>query len=95
MLEDDGGSGLHLRDLKLEDVAAYLECDPRLLRILLRKLANTPSAIEYGPHSAVCITKAVSLTEAELEDYLQGSGDEITELEALYDQQDIREHNPQ
>jgi hypothetical protein len=38
----------------------------------------------------VAITKAVSFTAAELADYMLDSGDEITELEALYDRQDAR-----
>jgi hypothetical protein len=37
MLENDGGSGLNLRDLKLEDVAGYLKCDPDRLRTLATK----------------------------------------------------------
>src|ERR1035441_6942471 len=40
---------MELRELKLEDVAAYLRCDPERLRKLLIRLAITPSAIKYGP----------------------------------------------
>ena len=88
----EGDSGLRaLRELKLQDVAEYLRCDPERLRKLLIRLAITPSAIEYGPdYQAVAITKAIALTAAELEDYLQDSGDEITELAALYSRQDDR-----
>jgi hypothetical protein len=54
-------------------------------------MAETPSAIEYGPdYQAVAIEKAIFYTPAELEDYLQDSGDEIVTLEALYDLQDDR-----
>ena len=92
MMKEEGDSDVcPLRELKLEDVAEYLRCDPERLRKLLIRLAKTPSAIEYGPdYEAVAITKAVPLTAAELEDYLQDSGDEITELEALYSRQDDR-----
>jgi hypothetical protein len=80
-----------LKEIPLEVVAAYLKCDPELLRKALRRLAKIGSAIEYGPdYQAVAITKAIALTAAELEDYLQDSGDEITELEALYSRQDDR-----
>ena len=82
---------MELRELKLEDVAAYLKCHPERLRKLLIRLAITPSAIKYGPdYQAVAITKAVPLTDAELADYKLGTGDEITELEALYSKQDDR-----
>jgi hypothetical protein len=94
----DSGDGWEdpLRELKLEDVAAYLKCDPERLRKLLIRLAITPSAIKYGPdYQAVAITKAIALTAAELEDYLQDSGDEITELEALYSRQDDRHQTHQ
>lgn len=89
--EDDVEPINMLREIKLEVVAAYLKCDPELLRKALRRLVETPSAIEYGPdYQAAAITKAVPLTDAELADYKLGTGDEITELEALYDRQDTR-----
>ena len=80
-----------LREIKLKDVAAYLKCDPERLRKLLIRLAITPSVIEYGPnYQAVAIEKAIPVMEAELADYKLGTGDEITELEALYHRQDMR-----
>src|ERR1039457_3128521 len=87
MKEGDSGPRA-LRELKLEDVAAYLKCDPERLRILLSRLAIAPSAIDYGS-GAAAITKAISATPAEL-DYMFNSGDEITELEALSSKQDDR-----
>jgi hypothetical protein len=80
----------YLRDIKLEVVAGYLKCDPELLRRTLKRLSEISAAIEYGPGQAAAITKAVPITEADLADYLLGSGDEVTELEALYDRQDTR-----
>jgi hypothetical protein len=80
-----------LREVKLEVVAGYLKCDPERLRRTLRRLSEISAAIEYGPnYQAAAITKAVPLTDAELADYKLGTGDEITELEALYDRQDTR-----
>jgi hypothetical protein len=82
MIQDD-----ELRELKLEDVAAYLKCDPRLLRILLRRLAKNNSGIEYDPGEAAAITKAVRCAVSfELVD----PGDEVKELEALFNKQDNR-----
>ena len=87
MKEGDSGPRA-LRELKLEDVAAYLKCDPERLRKLLISLAITPSAIEYGS-GAAAITKAIAITPAKL-DHMFNSGDEITELEALSSKQDDR-----
>ena len=85
------GSIKPLRELKLETVAEYLKCDPARLRKALKAMAETPSVIEYGPnYQAAAIEKAIRYTPAELEDYLQESGDEIVTLEALYDLQDGR-----
>ena len=82
---------MELYKIPLEDVAAYLRCNLERLRKLLSWPATNPSVIEYGPdYQAVAITKAVSFTAAELADYMLDSGDEITELEALYDRQDAR-----
>jgi hypothetical protein len=99
MKQDDG---IHLRNLKLEDVAAYLECHPERLRILLRRLAKNPSAIEYdGPYEAVAITKAVLMTADEVDNYVNGPGEikemvseEIKELEAIFSRQDGRKQKP-
>ena len=87
MKEGDSGPRA-LRELKLEDVAAYLKCDPERLRILLSRLAIAPSAIDYGS-GAAAITKAIAITPAKL-DHMFNSGDEITELEALSSKQDDR-----
>ena len=76
---------MELRGLKLEDVAAYLKCDPDRLRKLLIRLAITPSAIDYGS-GAAAITKAIVITS-------ERPG-EITNLEALYDLQDDRPATP-
>jgi hypothetical protein len=84
---------MELRGLKLEDVAAYLKCDPDRLRKLLIRLAITPSAIDYGS-GAAAITKAIAITPAKL-DHMFDSGDEITELEALYSRQDDRHQTHQ
>src|ERR1035441_6078202 len=89
MIKEEGDSDAHvLRELKLEDVAAYLKCDPARLRKLLIRLSVNPAAIEYGPSEAVAISKAI-ITPAKL-DHMFDSGDEITELEALYSRQDDR-----
>ena len=92
MKEGDSGPRA-LRELKLEDVAAYLKCDPERLRILLSRLAIAPSAIDYGS-GAAAITKAIAITPAKL-DHMFDSGDEITELEALYSRQDDRHQTHQ
>jgi hypothetical protein len=98
MIQDDG---IHLRNLKLEDVAAYLECHPERLRILLRRLARNPSVIDYGGHEAAAITKAVFMTADEIDNYVNGSGEikemvseEIKELEAIFRRQDGRKQKP-
>ena len=84
MLKDDIPDSLEpLRELKPEDVAAYLKCEPDRLRKLLSRLAITPSAIDYGS-GAAAITKAKVITRP------RALVDEITELEALYSKQDDR-----
>jgi hypothetical protein len=95
MMKEEGDSDFPtaLRELKLEDVAAYLKCDPGRLRKLLIRLAITPSAIDYGS-GAAAITKAIAITPAKL-DHMFDSGDEITELEALYSRQDDRHQTHQ
>ena len=91
MLQEDYNGPSKLRKIKLENVAEYLKCDPERLRKVLKRLAEIPAAIKYGPdYQAAAITKAVPLTDAELADYKLGTGDEITELEALYSKQDDR-----
>ena len=94
MIKEEGDSDAHvLRELKLEDVAAYLKCDPARLRKLLIRLSVNPAAIEYGPSEAVAISKAI-ITPAKL-DHMFDSGDEITERQALYSRQDDRHQTHQ
>ena len=72
-----------LRSVRLKKVAEYLKCDPKLLTIALRHLAETPSVIEYGRNSAA------SIGQAELA-YNLMFPDEVAELEALYKKPDKR-----
>lgn len=48
-----------LRNVRLEEVARYLECNPKKLSIALKHLAAVPSAIEYSRDAAVSIKPAV------------------------------------
>ena len=46
---DDDDSNMPLRQVTLESVAEYLRCEPERLAKALRRLAETPSAVAYGP----------------------------------------------
>jgi hypothetical protein len=72
-----------LRSVKLKVVAEYLKCDPKLLAIALRRLAETPSVIEYGRNSAAAIGQAKLV-------YNLMYTDEVAELEALFKKTDKR-----
>ena len=72
-----------LRSVKLKVVAEYLKCDPKLLAIALRRLAETPSVIEYGRNSAAAIGQAKLV-------YNLMYTDEVAELEALFKKADKR-----
>lgn len=47
-----------LRTVQLAEVARYLECNPEKLRTALQRLAENPSAIEYGIGKAASIIPA-------------------------------------
>jgi hypothetical protein len=50
-----------LRRVGLESVAQYLRCDAGRLAIALRRLAEDPSAIQYGIGESASITPSVTL----------------------------------
>ena|ERR1035438_2674811 len=75
-----------LRTVQLEEVARYLECDSRKLRIALKHLAETPSVIEYSKDAAVFINPAVrrsALTPEEAAKAAAGSALDLMAKEAL------------
>jgi hypothetical protein len=46
-------NGKKLRTVQLEEVARYLECNPKKLCIALRHLAAVPTAIQYSKDAGV------------------------------------------
>jgi hypothetical protein len=49
---DNDPKVIPLRTIQLEDVAAFLKCDPERLRTVLKRLAENPSVIKYGRSDA-------------------------------------------
>jgi hypothetical protein len=49
-----------LRKVSLESVARYLRCDAGRLAIALRRLAEDPSAVQYGIGESACISPSVT-----------------------------------